>query len=135
MLYLLFFQGKWSSDSLPCGKPSKDLKVMVILPSTMYFTMLLNFDLSHIVIKKGFLNRVCYSFHSSYTEVKDLVTYLQPDFVRPNVKPAQDATIMKVDIINSIYLIILNTQGDILDVFKNSKKVTGNTTVTQRKEK
>ncbi|VDI00864.1 DNA cross-link repair 1C protein, partial [Mytilus galloprovincialis] len=88
--------GKWSSDSLPCGKPSKDLKVMVILPSTMYFTMLLNFDLSHIVIKKGFLNRVCYSFHSSYTEVKDLVTYLQPDFVRPNVKPAQDATIMKV---------------------------------------
>ncbi|XP_052065588.1 protein artemis-like [Mytilus californianus] len=89
-------KGKWPSDSAPWGKPSADLKVMVILPSTMYFTMLRNFDLSHIVIKKGFLNRVCYSFHSSYTEVKDLVTYLQPNFVRPNVKPLQDDTIMKV---------------------------------------
>lgn len=93
---LSFFQGKWPSDSLPWGKPAAELKVMVILPSTMYFTMLRNFDLSHIVIKKGFINRVCYSFHSSYTEVKDLVTYLQPKFVRPNVKPMLDETIMKV---------------------------------------
>ncbi|XP_071155686.1 protein artemis-like [Mytilus edulis] len=89
-------KGKWPSDSLPWGKPAAELKVMVILPSTMYFTMLRNFDLSHIVIKKGFINRVCYSFHSSYTEVKDLVTYLQPKFVRPNVKPMMDETIMKV---------------------------------------
>ncbi|XP_076089753.1 protein artemis-like [Mytilus galloprovincialis] len=89
-------KGKWPSDSLPWGKPAAELKVMVILPSTMYFTMLRNFDLSHIVIKKGFINRVCYSFHSSYTEVKDLVTYLQPKFVRPNVKPMMDDTIMKV---------------------------------------
>jgi len=65
--------------------------------------MKLNLDLSHIVERKGFIHRVCYSFHSSYIEVKDLVTYLQPKFVRPNVKPFHDETILKVLVILEPY--------------------------------
>lgn len=101
--FISFLQGSWSSCSLPCGDRSDKLNVMVILPSTMYFTMRLNLDLSHIVERKGFIHRVCYSFHSSYIEVKDLVTYLQPKYVRPNVKPVHDETILKVLVILEPY--------------------------------
>ncbi|RUS82682.1 hypothetical protein EGW08_009585, partial [Elysia chlorotica] len=36
------------------------------------------------------LQRVCYSMHSSYSEIQDLVSYLQPRHVWPNVVPASD---------------------------------------------
>ncbi|GFR71949.1 protein artemis [Elysia marginata] len=36
------------------------------------------------------LQRVCYSMHSSYSEIQDLVSYLQPHHVWPNVIPASD---------------------------------------------
>lgn len=44
----------------------------------------------------GGMHRVCYSFHSSYSEVRDLVSLLQPRQVFPNVLPASDSTFKQV---------------------------------------
>ncbi|XP_033745811.1 protein artemis-like [Pecten maximus] len=86
-------------DSLPCGfQPPKHSKLnkMVILPSTMYFTKKMRLNLTHIVERTRGIYRVCYSFHSSYNEVRNLVTYLKPGNVRPNVKPEPDPSLSEV---------------------------------------
>ncbi|XP_060078956.1 protein artemis-like [Ylistrum balloti] len=90
---------KGDSNSLPCGyKAPKHSKInkMVILPSTMYFTKKMRLNLSNIVEKTGGIYRVCYSFHSSYSEVRNVVTYLKPCKVRPNVKPEPDPSLGEV---------------------------------------
>ena len=77
-----------SSSRLPCGyvMPSGEAPaVRVITPSTMWFTQRPN--LESIVQCTKTRHRVCYSFHSSYSEVRDLVMYLKPKEVYPNVKP------------------------------------------------
>lgn len=76
------------------------LKVMVILPSTMFFTQSVMVDEREIVLWDRGMYRVCYSFHSSMMEVCDLVTYLQPKQVFPNVKPAEDASLAQVGQVN-----------------------------------
>ncbi|XP_062618810.1 protein artemis-like isoform X2 [Saccostrea cucullata] len=81
---------------LPCDKKNKNLKVMVILPSTMFFTQSFRLSEDEIVLRDKGKYRICYSFHSSMLEVRDLVTYLQPRRVFPNVKPAEDASLAEV---------------------------------------
>ncbi|XP_022295971.2 protein artemis-like isoform X2 [Crassostrea virginica] len=81
---------------LPCDLMNNKLKVMVILPSTMFFTQSVMVDEREIVLWDRGMYRVCYSFHSSMMEVRDLVTYLQPKQVFPNVKPAEDASLAQV---------------------------------------
>ncbi|OWF41607.1 protein artemis-like [Mizuhopecten yessoensis] len=86
-------------DSLPCGyQPPKHSKFnkMVILPSTMYFTKKMRLNLANIVERTHGIYRACYSFHSSYSEVRSLVTYLRPGKVRPNVKPPPDSSLGEV---------------------------------------
>ncbi|XP_052780861.1 uncharacterized protein LOC128217634 [Mya arenaria] len=69
-------------------------KVLVILPTTMYFTQYQHITLDKMIKKMGDnFYRACYSFHSSYTEVKDLLSYLKPDAVFSNVKTLADATL------------------------------------------
>ncbi|XP_061187387.1 protein artemis-like [Saccostrea echinata] len=82
--------------SLPCDRKNKNLKVMVILPSTMFFTQSFRLSEDEIVLRDKGIYRICYSFHSSMLEVRDLVTYLQPRCVFPNVKPAEDASLAQV---------------------------------------
>ncbi|XP_074646452.1 protein artemis-like [Tubulanus polymorphus] len=79
-----------TKDRLPCGhvpKDSSDLKLRLIKPSTMWFT---NRAVSRndIIVNTTGIDRVCYCFHSSDTEIQDFVSYLKPDNVYPNVKPA-----------------------------------------------
>nr|XP_022296399.1 protein artemis-like isoform X2 [Crassostrea virginica] len=81
---------------LPCDLMNNKLKVMVILPSTMFFTQSVMVDEREIVLWDRGMYRVCYSFHSSMMEVRDLVTYLQPKQVFPNVKPAEDVSLAQV---------------------------------------
>ena len=72
-------------------------KVLVVLPTTMYFTQYAHITLDRIVKRVGErLYRACYSFHSSQAEVKDLLSYLQPEAVFPNVKPITDASLAEV---------------------------------------
>ncbi|KAK3101089.1 hypothetical protein FSP39_000859 [Pinctada imbricata] len=85
-----------SFGGLPCrDQPSRN-HVMRILPSTMFFTMKMRLQQKDVVIFKNGLHRVCYSFHSSLLEVRDLVTYLSPERVRPNVKPLPDKDLSTV---------------------------------------
>lgn len=80
---------------LPCNLRG-NLKVMVILPSTMFFTQSVHVSEREIVLQDRGMYRVCYCFHSSMQEVRDLVTYLQPRQVFPNVKPVEDKTLRQV---------------------------------------
>ncbi|KAM9771890.1 protein artemis isoform 7-T7 [Syngnathus typhle] len=74
-------------NRLPCAcGTGADLRVLSIKPSTMWFG-----ERTHagdVVIKSGNnAFRACFSFHSSYCEVKDFLSYLQPVQVFPNVVP------------------------------------------------
>ena len=92
-------QGERDGDSpLPCGycppkgSDSESLEVLVIRPSTMWFTAEPS-RLQELVVSPASgrgLHRVCYSFHSSYSELRDLVSLLRPRRVYPNVLPASD---------------------------------------------
>ncbi|KAK7102636.1 hypothetical protein V1264_020827 [Littorina saxatilis] len=83
---------------LPCGYDrasgdnSEPAEVLVIRPSTMWFTAEPS-RLQELVVAptsgRG-LHRACYSFHSSYSELRDLVSLLRPRCVFPNVLPASD---------------------------------------------
>ncbi|XP_064606431.1 protein artemis-like [Liolophura sinensis] len=73
---------------LPCGfvpANDTDVKVMVVRPSTMWFTQ--GVQIKDIYVKTHYIHRVCYSFHSSFSEVRDFVTFLKPRRVYPNVVP------------------------------------------------
>ncbi|XP_046363534.2 protein artemis-like isoform X1 [Haliotis rufescens] len=98
-----FVHGRSPQSRLPCGyipEHGRDINVLVLRPSTMFFALNphkhRNEDL--IVYPKGSrgLHRVCYSFHSSYVEVRDLVRYLKPHRVFPNVIPPNEQDMSKV---------------------------------------
>ena len=92
-------QGERDGESpLPCGycppkgSNSESLEVLVIRPSTMWFTAEPS-RLQELVVSPASgrgLHRACYSFHSSYSELRDLVSLLRPRRVYPNVLPASD---------------------------------------------
>ncbi|XP_041349574.1 uncharacterized protein DDB_G0290685-like [Gigantopelta aegis] len=87
-------------SKLPCGfipSDGSELKVRSIRPSTMFFTMghhNISPDSLHVVGRS--LHRVCYSFHSSYSEIRDIVMYLKPKRVVPSVKPPPDKDMSQV---------------------------------------
>ncbi|KAL4226148.1 Protein artemis [Mactra antiquata] len=78
-------------ETVPCKDVHDPEKILYILPTTMYFTQFQQLSLEKIVkrIKSNFY-RACYSFHSSYTEIKDLLAYLKPDRAYANVKCPKD---------------------------------------------
>ncbi|XP_033930749.1 protein artemis [Pseudochaenichthys georgianus] len=80
-----FFQG----SRLPCGCTASDgtpLQIISIKPSTMWFGE--RTRKTNVVIKTGASSfRACFSFHSSYLELKDFLSYLQPVNIYPSVIP------------------------------------------------
>ena len=96
----IFQHNKAADSKLPCGfvpSDGQELNVRSIRPSTMFFTMGhsdVQPDSLHVAGRH--LHRVCYSFHSSYSEVRDIVMYLKPKRIVPNVKPAPDKHIREV---------------------------------------
>ncbi|XP_048871918.1 protein artemis-like isoform X2 [Brienomyrus brachyistius] len=74
---------------LPCGmKPSDGtaLHVISVKPSTMWFGEQPN--KTAVIVKTGPTSyRACFSFHSSYSEIKDFMSYICPVYIYPNVIP------------------------------------------------
>ena len=97
----LYFQCTVDIDGemVPCKEQHDADKILAILPTTMYFTQFKNLTLDKIVkcVGNNFY-RACYSFHSSYTEVKDLISYLNPDKVFANVKAPTDSSLNVVSL-------------------------------------
>ncbi|XP_019633360.1 PREDICTED: protein artemis-like [Branchiostoma belcheri] len=74
---------------LPCKyrpPPPHELEVMSVTPSTMWFTAYAG---PGDVVRKisRHHHRVCFSFHSSYTEIRDFVGYVRPKTIHANVAP------------------------------------------------
>ncbi|XP_040885826.1 protein artemis [Toxotes jaculatrix] len=80
-----YFQG----NRLPCGCTAPDgtpLRIISIKPSTMWFGE--RTKKTNVIIKTGSSSfRACFSFHSSYSELKDFLSYLQPVNIYPSVIP------------------------------------------------
>ncbi|XP_051490504.1 protein artemis isoform X7 [Apus apus] len=76
-------------NRLPCGMTCQNgtpLHIISIKPSTMWFGER-NKKTSVIVRTGESTYRACFSFHSSYSEIKDFVSYICPMNVYPNVLP------------------------------------------------
>uniref|UniRef100_A0A8C6TWT4 Protein artemis n=1 Tax=Neogobius melanostomus TaxID=47308 RepID=A0A8C6TWT4_9GOBI len=80
-----YFQG----NRLPCGCTAADgtpLQIISIKPSTMWFGE--RSKKTNVIIKTGASSfRACFSFHSSYSEIKDFLLYLKPVNIHPSVIP------------------------------------------------
>ncbi|XP_037702427.1 protein artemis isoform X3 [Choloepus didactylus] len=84
-------------NKLPCGITSKNripLHTISIKPSTMWFGE--RTRKTNVIVRTGESSyRACFSFHSSYSEIKDFLSYICPMNVYPNVIP-MGATLDKV---------------------------------------
>ncbi|XP_077025459.1 protein artemis isoform X2 [Tamandua tetradactyla] len=84
-------------NKLPCGISSKNripLHTISIKPSTMWFGE--RTRKTNVIVRTGESSyRACFSFHSSYSEIKDFLSYICPVNVYPNVIP-MGATLDKV---------------------------------------
>ncbi|XP_043823359.1 protein artemis isoform X2 [Dromiciops gliroides] len=84
-------------NRLPCGIVSKNgtpLQVISIKPSTMWFGE--RSRKTNVIVRTGESSyRACFSFHSSYSEIKDFLSYIRPVNAYPNVIPV-GATMDKV---------------------------------------
>ncbi|KAH9504835.1 Protein artemis [Bulinus truncatus] len=82
----------------PCSlvtMEGQQYQVYNIRPSTMWFTAQKKslMDQENIVATSANpegINRICYTMHSSYSEIRDLVSFLQPTHVMPTVLPTSD---------------------------------------------
>ncbi|XP_031215382.1 LOW QUALITY PROTEIN: protein artemis [Mastomys coucha] len=76
-------------NKLPCGMTSKNqtvLHTISIKPSTMWFGE--RTRKTNVIVRTGESSyRACFSFHSSYSEIKDFLSYICPVNVYPNVIP------------------------------------------------
>ncbi|KAM6213590.1 protein artemis [Sarcoramphus papa] len=80
-----YFRG----NRLPCGMTCQNgtpLHVISIKPSTMWFGE--RIKKTDVIVRTGESTyRACFSFHSSYSEIKDFLSYIRPVNVYPNVLP------------------------------------------------
>uniref|UniRef100_A0A8C7C0J0 Protein artemis n=2 Tax=Neovison vison TaxID=452646 RepID=A0A8C7C0J0_NEOVI len=76
-------------NKLPCGIISKNkipLHTISIKPSTMWFGE--RTRRTNVIVRTGESSyRACFSFHSSYSEIKDFLSYICPVNIYPNVIP------------------------------------------------
>ncbi|XP_061108058.1 protein artemis isoform X2 [Conger conger] len=74
---------------VPCGSTAPNgtpLNIISIKPSTMWFGE--RTRKTKIVVKTGASSyRACFSFHSSYCEIEDFISYICPVNIYPNVIP------------------------------------------------
>ncbi|XP_077091035.1 protein artemis [Siphateles boraxobius] len=77
------------ANRLPCGTTAPDgipLNIISIKPSTIWFGE--RTRKTSVIVKMGSSSyRACFSFHSSYLEVKDFLSYIGPVNIYPNVIP------------------------------------------------
>ncbi|XP_058047417.1 protein artemis isoform X1 [Ahaetulla prasina] len=79
----------YRGNRLPCGMTSQnghELRVISVKPSTMWFGE--RTRKSNVIMRAGMSSyRACFSFHSSYSEIQDFLSYICPVNVYPNVIP------------------------------------------------
>ncbi|XP_027495431.1 protein artemis isoform X2 [Corapipo altera] len=84
----------WDDDCfrgnrLPCGLTCQNgtpLHIISIKPSTIWFGE--RIKKTNVIVRTGERTyRACFSFHSSYSEIKDFLSYICPVNVYPNVLP------------------------------------------------
>ncbi|KAK1790379.1 hypothetical protein P4O66_014272, partial [Electrophorus voltai] len=77
------------TNRLPCGSTAPDgtpLRIISIKPSTMWFGE--RSRKTNVIVRMGGSSyRACFSFHSSYSEIKDFLSYIRPVNIYPNVVP------------------------------------------------
>ncbi|KAL6460259.1 hypothetical protein MHYP_G00320180 [Metynnis hypsauchen] len=77
------------ANRLPCGCRAPDgtpLRIISIKPSTMWFGE--RTRKTKVIVRMGGSSyRACFSFHSSYSEIKDFLSYICPVNIYPNVVP------------------------------------------------
>ncbi|KAM9388386.1 protein artemis [Phaethornis superciliosus] len=80
-----YFRG----NRLPCGMTCQNgtpLHIISIKPSTMWFGE--RSKKTNVIVRTGESTyRACFSFHSSYSEIKDFLSHICPVNVYPNVLP------------------------------------------------
>ncbi|GFR17963.1 protein artemis [Trichonephila clavata] len=88
---------------MPCGyytEDGKPVKVRYIKPCAMSFKNLVPGDNIYVYVEKEQMYKVCFSTHSSLSEIRDLVHYLKPKNIYPNV--VQNQTVEEIlDLINA----------------------------------
>ncbi|KAH3820884.1 hypothetical protein DPMN_122633 [Dreissena polymorpha] len=90
----------------------------------MYFTQFKNVSLDRIVKKIGYnLYRTCYSFHSSYTEVAELLAYLKPEAAYANVKAPSDASLAEVIIDSNLFSFCIEYPKKALSQLRDKYKI------------
>uniref|UniRef100_A0A7N6BIM2 Protein artemis n=1 Tax=Anabas testudineus TaxID=64144 RepID=A0A7N6BIM2_ANATE len=98
-----YFQG----NRLPCGCTAADgtpLRIISIKPSTMWFGE--RTKKTNVIIKTGASSfRACFSFHSSYSEIKDFLSYLQPVNIYPSVIPIGRTLAEVTQLLNDMSLV------------------------------
>ncbi|XP_078092106.1 protein artemis isoform X2 [Mustelus asterias] len=76
-------------NRLPCGITAKNgtpLRIISIKPSTMWFGE--RTKRTNVIVRTGESSyRACFSFHSSFSELRDFLSYVQPVSIYPNVVP------------------------------------------------
>ncbi|XP_061418935.1 protein artemis isoform X1 [Lethenteron reissneri] len=81
--------GFCEGSRLPCREEDangKPLHMMSIKPSTMWFTQ--RNKKTKIIVRTGESSyRACFSFHSSFSEIEDFISYIKPANIFPNVIP------------------------------------------------
>ncbi|XP_036617239.1 protein artemis isoform X1 [Trichosurus vulpecula] len=91
-------------NRLPCGITSKNgtpLHVISIKPSTMWFGE--RTRKTNVIVRTGESSyRACFSFHSSYSEIKDFLSYIHPVNVYPNVIPVGSTKEKVVEILKPL---------------------------------
>ncbi|XP_067420668.1 protein artemis isoform X3 [Emydura macquarii macquarii] len=91
-------------NRLPCGMTSQNgtpLRIISLKPSTMWFGE--RTRKTNIIVRTGESSyRACFSFHSSYSEIKDFLGYICPVNVYPNVIPVGSTADKVVEILKPL---------------------------------
>uniref|UniRef100_A0A8C8RXJ9 Protein artemis n=1 Tax=Pelusios castaneus TaxID=367368 RepID=A0A8C8RXJ9_9SAUR len=91
-------------NRLPCGMTSQNgtpLRIISIKPSTMWFGE--RTRKTNIIVRTGESSyRACFSFHSSFSEIKDFLSYICPVNVYPNVIPVGSTADKVVEILKPL---------------------------------
>uniref|UniRef100_A0A8C0G486 DNA cross-link repair 1C n=1 Tax=Chelonoidis abingdonii TaxID=106734 RepID=A0A8C0G486_CHEAB len=102
-------------NRLPCGMTSQNgtpLRIISVKPSTMWFGE--RTRKTNIIVRTGESSyRACFSFHSSYSEIKDFLGYICPVNVYPNVVPVGSTAdeVVKILLIAIFFGLVLTDEG------------------------
>uniref|UniRef100_T1J2U6 Protein artemis n=1 Tax=Strigamia maritima TaxID=126957 RepID=T1J2U6_STRMM len=87
-------------NSLPCGYSTRNMNVVIIKVSAMWFAELKTLNDPLVLDEKEKIYRLFYSTHSSLEEVCDFVSDLSPHKIYPNVVPIGSSEKQVLDLLD-----------------------------------